>query len=94
MHGVLLNYATDCAGEIKRSSVKVKAYEEDIILTNSAKSDIIKSEEVRGLEQAKKRDNKIYINNIAIENVDYVRPDDFTVEQAKAMQMFVKEQSR
>ena len=43
------------------------------------------------MEQAKKRDHKIFINNIAIDNVDYVIPDDFTVEQAKAMHLKHKE---
>ena len=38
-------------------------------LTNSRKSGIIISEEVNGLEQAKKRDHKIYITDIAISKV-------------------------
>lgn len=35
----------------------------------TVKSDIIKSEEVKSLEQAKKRDHKIYVTDVAIEKV-------------------------
>lgn len=55
-------------------------------LTNERKSGIMESEEVRGLEQAKKRDHKIYITDTAIERVDKVKPSDFSDMQADKMQ--------
>jgi hypothetical protein len=52
---------------------------------------IIKTKEVKPLEQAKKRDHKIYITDVAIEGVDKVKPSDFTDEQAINMQIKHKE---
>ena len=60
-------------------------------IDNSEKSDIIKAEGVSELEQAKKREHKIKVNEIAIKSVDYVKPLDFTDEQALAMQLKHKE---
>lgn len=54
-------------------------------LTRAAKSDIMKSEEVRPLEQAKKRDHKIFITDTAIERIDRVKPSDFSDQQADEM---------
>lgn len=55
------------------------------------KSDIIKIEEVNALEQAKKRDHKIYITDVAIDKVGNVRPIDFSEKQAEQMQVKHKE---
>lgn len=49
-------------------------------------SGIIKAEDVNSLEQAKKRDHKIYINDVAIEKVKKLNLSDFSEEQAIAMQ--------
>lgn len=43
------------------------------------------------MEQAKSRDHKIYVTEIAIERVDFVKPSDFTDAQAKAMCLKNKE---
>ena len=56
------------------------------MLTNNQQSDIMNIEEVGSLEQAKKRDHKIYITEVAINNVDRVCPSDFSDEQADKMQ--------
>ena len=58
---------------------------------NSGESGIMKQEGVNGLEQAKKRDKKIYITEQAINKVDYVQPSDFTPQQALSMQQKNKE---
>ena len=80
---------------LKRDYGKEKVYEGEVVnnqsIDKSEKSDIIKSEGVADLEQAKKRDHKIKVNEIAIKNVDYVKPSDFTEEQALAMQLKHKE---
>ena len=52
---------------------------------------IIKAGGVKTLEQAKKRDHKIYITDVAIDSVDRVKPSDFTDEQAENMQIKHKE---
>ncbi|MCR5121708.1 MAG: hypothetical protein K6B74_04740 [Ruminococcus sp.] len=59
-------------------------------LTKEHESGIIISEEVRDLEQAKKRDHKVYITDIAINNVDKVKPSDFSDDQANKMQLMHK----
>lgn len=53
----------------------------------SEKSGIIKIEEVKPLEQAKKRDHKIYITDTAINKVNKVTLSDFTKEQTDTMQI-------
>lgn len=60
-------------------------------VANSENSGIMKAEGVNGLEQAKKRDHKIFITEQAINKVDYVQPSDFTPRQALAMQQKHKE---
>lgn len=57
----------------------------------NGKYGIMKTKEVKPLEQAKKRDHKIYITDVAIEGVDKVKPSDFTDEQAINMQIKHKE---
>lgn len=57
----------------------------------TVKSDIIKSEEVKSLEQAKKRDHKIYVTDVAIEKVGKVKPIDFSDSQIELMQIKHKE---
>ncbi len=57
----------------------------------SKKSDIIKLRDVSGLEQAKKRDHKIYINDIAINKVDLIKLSDFSDVQAHLMMLKHKE---
>ena len=59
-------------------------------LTGREKSGIIKAEEVKGLEQAKKRDHKIVITDNAIEHVDRIKPSDFSDRQADEMQQMHK----
>lgn len=51
----------------------------------------MKSEGVNGLEQAKKRDRKIYITEQSLNKVDFVQPSDFTSRQALVMQQKHKE---
>lgn len=65
-------------------------FDEPKRLTKEHGSGIIISEEVRDLEQAKKRDHKVYITDIAINNVDKVKPSDFSDEQANKMQLMHK----
>ena len=60
-------------------------YVESVELTTGEKGGIIKAEEVRSLEQAKKRDHKIVITDTAIEHVDRVKPSDFSDQQADEM---------
>lgn len=55
-------------------------------VANPSESGIIKPEGVNGLEQAKKRDHKVFVTREAIHRVDYVGLSDFTEEQALAMQ--------
>lgn len=74
---------------IKRDYEREKVYEGEV--DKAEKSDIIKAEEVKTLEQAKKRDHKIYITDVAINSVDKVKPSDFTDEQASNMQIKHKE---
>lgn len=57
----------------------------------SGESGIIKTEEVKPLEQAKKRDHKVYVTEVAIEKVDKVKLSDFTDKQADSMQKKHKE---
>lgn len=54
---------------------------------NSGKSDIIKTGEVKILEQAKKRNHKIYITDTAIDKVGKVNLPDFSQEQIDDMQI-------
>lgn len=54
---------------------------------NSGKSDIIKTGEVKILEQAKKRNHKIYITDTAIDKVGKVNLSDFSQEQIDDMQI-------
>lgn len=46
-----------------------KAQNAEKALANSGKSGIIESEGVKGLEQAKKRDHKIFITDVAIDKI-------------------------
>ena len=55
-------------------------------LTGGKVGGIIKSEEVSQLEQAKKRDHKINITDIAINSVGKVKLSDFTNAQINDMQ--------
>ncbi len=57
----------------------------------SAESGIIKSKDVKELEQAKKRDHKIYVTDVAIDKVDKVSLSDFSEEQILALQRKHKE---
>lgn len=57
----------------------------------SAESGIMKSKDVKELEQAKKRDHKIYVTDVAIDKVDKVSLSDFSEEQISAMQRKHKE---
>ena len=61
------------------------------VVDKSEKNGIIKLKEVKELEQAKKRDHKIYVTDIAIEKVDKICLSDFTEEQASVMQHKHKE---
>lgn len=54
---------------------------------NSGKSDIIKTGKVKILEQAKKRNHKIYITDTAIDKVGKVNLSDFSQEQIDDMQI-------
>lgn len=54
---------------------------------NSGKSDIIKTGEVKILEQAKKRNHKIYITDTEIDKVGKVNLSDFSQEQIDDMQI-------
>lgn len=47
--------------------------------------------DVLGMEQAKRRDRKIYITDIAIDKVPYIRYDGFTEKQNKIMQELAKD---
>lgn len=51
----------------------------------------MKSEDVGNLEQAKKRDHKIFITDTAIEKVSLVKPSDFSYSQASPMKSKHKE---
>ena len=51
----------------------------------------MKSEDVGNLEQAKKRDHKIFITDTAIEKVSLVKPSDFSYSQASLMKSKHKE---
>lgn len=60
-------------------------------VAKSENSGIIKSKDVAGLEQAKKRDHKIFITESAVNKVDFVKPTDFTDSQASLMMSKHKE---
>ena len=60
-------------------------------VAKSQKAVIMKSEGVLDLEQAKKRDHKIYITDIAINKVDLVKPKDFSAAQPSFMKKKHKE---
>lgn len=60
---------------------EINAVRSDKTLDISVKSGIIESEEVNGLEQAKKRDHKIYITDIAVEKVSKADIPYLTAEQ-------------
>lgn len=60
-------------------------------IANLNKNDIIKAEGVSKLEQAKKRDHKIYITDIAINKVPLAKIDGFTEEQNIKLQQKHKE---
>lgn len=60
-------------------------------VAKSQKAVIMKSEGVLDLEQAKKRDHKIYITDTAINKVDLVKPKDFSAAQASFMKKKHKE---
>ena len=60
-------------------------------VAKSQKTVIIKSEDVGNLEQAKKRDHKIFITDTAIEKVSLVKPSDFSYSQASLMKSKHKE---
>lgn len=61
------------------------------IVAKSEKSVIMKSRDVARLEQAKKRDRKIFITESAINKVDFVKPKDFSDTQASLMMSKNKE---
>lgn len=63
----------------------------DEAVAKSQKTVIIKSEDVGNLEQAKKRDHKIFITDTAIEKVSLVKPSDFSYSQASLMKSKHKE---
>lgn len=60
-------------------------------VAKSQKTVIMKSEDVGNLEQAKKRDHKIFITDTAIEKVSLVKPSDFSYSQASLMKSKHKE---
>lgn len=74
-----------------KNKAKQKSEKLNTTVEKSKKSDIIKLRDVSGLEQAKKRDHKIYINDIAINKVDLVKPSDFSDVQAHSMMLKHKE---
>ena len=45
--------------------------------------------DVHELEQAKRRNRKVYITDIAIDKVPYIKYDGFTEERNKIMQEFI-----
>ena len=63
----------------------------DETVAKSENSGIMKTRDVSGLEQAKKRDRKIFITESAINKVDFVKPKDFSDTQAFLMMSKNKE---
>lgn len=63
----------------------------DETVAKSENSGIMKTRDVSGLEQAKKRDRKIFITESAINKVDFVKPKDFSEAQASLMMSKNKE---
>ena len=63
----------------------------DETVAKSENSGIMKTRDVSGLEQAKKRDRKIFITESAINKVDFVKPKDFSDTQASLMMSNNKE---
>ena len=63
----------------------------DETVAKSENSGIMKTRDVSGLEQAKKRDRKIFITESAINKVDFVKPKDFSDTQASLMMSKNKE---
>ena len=57
----------------------------DETVVKSGESGIIKTKDVAVLEQAKKRNHKIFITESAIDKVDFVKPTDFIDTQASLM---------
>ena len=85
--------ADEWHGRADKLAEKVKNAE-DIspkAVAKSQKAVIMKSEGVLDLEQAKKRDHKIYITDTAINKVDLVKPKDFSAAQASFMMKKHKE---
>ncbi|WP_124098352.1 minor capsid protein [Ruminococcus sp. Marseille-P6503] len=65
----------------------LKAQARKAAVDKSQKSGIIKAGEVRKLEQAKKRNHKIYITDMAIDKVNKVKLSDFSQKQIDDMQI-------
>lgn len=76
-------------GEVQKS--EINAAKPDKVLDISVKSGIIESERVNGLEQAKKRDHKIYITDTAIDKVKKTPLSDFSEDQIELMRQKHKE---
>lgn len=74
---------------LRREFEREKAYTEGV--DKYQKYGIIRSEEVKALEQAKKRDHKVFITDTAIEKVDEVKLSDFSDKQIQAMKQKHKE---
>ncbi|HNX65172.1 MAG TPA: phage minor capsid protein, partial [Oscillospiraceae bacterium] len=72
-------------------SISGKALKSAKSVDNNRDSGIIKSREVNFLEQAKKRDKKIYVTDVAIEKVGAVNLSDFSEHQIATMQAKHKE---
>lgn len=87
------NRADDWHDRADMLEEKVKKAENSLSgsVAKSQKTVIMKSEGVGNLEQAKKRDRKIFITDTAIEKVDLVKPRDFSYSQASLMKSKHKE---
>ena len=48
-------------------------------------------DDLRDLKQAKRRDRKVYITDIAIDKVPYIKYDGFTDERNRIMQELAKD---
>lgn len=85
------SYGAKVMSQSEAEALQAKKLVGIVSLDNSGESGIINTEEVKRLEQAKKRDHKIFVTDIAIERVNVVKPSDFSYEQALGMQQKHKE---
>ena len=82
---------TAVTGYNKSVAGKVNTVNHGKSVDNSGGSGIIKVKDVKYLEQAKKRDHKIYITDAAIDKVKKVKLSDFSDIQSENMQLKHKE---